>query len=113
LTLQGGIGYLARKFGLACDNVISYEVVTASGEFISVSKDSHQDLFWALKGAGHNFGVVTEFTFQLHDAPQFTSGSIVWPYQPQSAREILQVSLFAPYQKNKQTRTATFLKLFV
>jgi len=91
LTLQGGMGYLCRKFGLSCDNVISYEVVTAAGEIITASKHSHQDLFWALKGAGHNFGVVTEFTFQLHDFPEFTSGTIIWPYETQRAREIFKL----------------------
>jgi FAD/FMN-containing dehydrogenase len=79
LSLGGGIGWLMRKHGLAVDNLVEAEVVTAAGEIIRASADEHPDLFWALRGGGGNFGVVTSFRFALHPVgPIVMAGPVFW-----------------------------------
>jgi FAD/FMN-containing dehydrogenase len=80
LTLGGGIGWLSRTYGLSCDNLLSVDIVTADGQLRRASSDENPDLFWAVRGGGGNFGVVTSFEFQLHQVgPSVLAGLLVWP----------------------------------
>jgi len=88
LTLGGGFGWTTRKFGLTVDNLISADVVTADAKLLRASDKENQDLFWALRGGGGNFGIVTSFEFKLHPlGPEVLSGLIVHPLE--RARELL------------------------
>ncbi len=80
LTLGGGIGWLGRTHGLSCDNLLSVDIVTADGELRTASPDENADLFWAVRGGGGNFGVVTSFDYQLHQVgPSVLAGLLIWP----------------------------------
>jgi len=88
LTLGGGVGWLMRKHGLTVDNLLAVDVVTADGELLRASEDEHPDLFWALRGGGGNFGVVTSFEFRLHSVgPTVVAGPIFW--DASDARDVL------------------------
>jgi FAD/FMN-containing dehydrogenase len=88
LTLGGGSTWLERKFGFACDNLLSVTLTTADGESVTASEDSNSELFWALHGGGGNFGVATELVFRLHELPAATLALLLWP-----AERGLEVSL--------------------
>lgn len=89
LTLGGGIGWLMRKYGLACDNLLSVELVTADGRLVIAREDENPELFWALKGGGGNFGIVTSFEFRLHPVgPVVYGGSVA--FAPEHRRAVLE-----------------------
>jgi FAD/FMN-containing dehydrogenase len=81
LTLGGGLGHLTRRFGLAIDNLLEAEMVLASGETVRASADEHPDLYWAIRGGGGNFGVVTSFLFRLHRVGTVIGGPTFWPVE--------------------------------
>jgi FAD/FMN-containing dehydrogenase len=86
LTLGGGLGYLTRRFGWTVDNLAEVEIVTADGAVRTASREDNADLFWAIRGGGGNFGVVTRFTYRLHEVgPQVFGGLIAWPFERASA----------------------------
>jgi FAD/FMN-containing dehydrogenase len=88
LTLGGGFGWLTRKHGLTVDNLVAAEMVTADGQRVRASAEENADLFWAIRGGGGNFGIVTQFVFQLHPVgPEVLSGLIVYPFE--QARSVL------------------------
>jgi hypothetical protein len=88
ITLGGGLGYLTRKCGLTIDNLLEAEVVLADGSTVIANEQENTDLFWALRGGGGNFGVVTTFTFQLHEISEVYAGPMFWPLE--QAKEAMQ-----------------------
>lgn len=96
LTTGGGIGFMVRRFGLAIDNLLSAEVVTASGDIVTASPDENPDLFWAIRGGGGNFGIITEFTFRLAPVGSVLGGALVLPATPEVLRGYLEYARHAP-----------------
>ena len=81
-TLGGGMGFLRRKWGLACDNLISVEIVTADGQILRASETEHPDLFWAVRGGGGNFGIITSFEFRLHTlGPEIYGATTIYSFE--------------------------------
>jgi hypothetical protein len=81
LTLGGGVGYLARKYGLTIDNLLEADMVLADGTFVTVNADQNADLFWAIRGGGGNFGIVTSFKFRAHPVKTVFGGPTLWPIE--------------------------------
>jgi FAD/FMN-containing dehydrogenase len=79
LTLGGGLGWLNGRYGLACDNLISADVVTPDGQLLRASTQQNEDLFWGIRGGGGNFGVVTSFEYQLHPVDLVLAGVLSYP----------------------------------
>ena len=96
LTTGGGIGFMVRKYGLAIDNLLAAEVVTAAGEIVTTSADEHPDLFWAIRGGGGNFGIVTEFTYRLASVGQILGGELLLPASREVVRGYLDYVASAP-----------------
>ncbi|GAC1476173.1 MAG: FAD-binding oxidoreductase [Candidatus Dormibacteraceae bacterium] len=104
LTLGGGIGYLARGFGLSCDNLVSADVVTADGRFLIASEKENADLFWALRGGGGNFGVVTTLEFRVHPVKDIYGGPMF--FELKHIRDIL--AFYREYIANAPEQMGVF-----
>jgi FAD/FMN-containing dehydrogenase len=96
ITLGGGVGFLSRKHGLTVDNLLAAEVVTAGGELLRTDSETHPDLFWAIRGGGGNFGVVTRFQFRLHELPQVLGGMLMLPATPEVVASLVAQASAAP-----------------
>jgi hypothetical protein len=110
LTLGGGFGYLTRRFGWTVDNLAEVQVVTADGQLRTANRDQHPELFWALRGGGGNFGVVTRFTFRLHPVgPTITGGLTIW--SAERAEEVLAAYRDLTESAPRELTAATIVRL--
>jgi FAD/FMN-containing dehydrogenase len=120
LTLGGGMGWLARQYGLSCDNVLAFEMVTADGDIVHASQGENADLYWGLRGGGGNFGVVTEFEFRLHEVgtaalltelsfPLDAAGSVLRTWRDLSAEAPRQATFTAGLPGDQDVVTVGFV----
>jgi len=109
LTTGGGFGYLSRRYGLACDNLISADVVTADGRLLVASATENSDLFWAIRGGGGNFGIVTSFEFRLHPVAHVYAGPIL--YSLDQAGEVL--GLFRDFMRTAPREFSAFFAFLI
>ena len=96
ITLAGGIGFLVRKYGLTIDDLLAAEVVTAEGEIVQTSEESEPDLFWAIRGGGGNFGVVTRLQLRLHEISEIVGGMVILPATPEVITGFMEAAEAAP-----------------
>ena len=96
ITLAGGIGYLTRKYGMTIDSVLGAEIVTAGGEVLQVNDESHPELFWAIRGGGGNFGVVTRFRYRIHPVRQILGGLLMLPVTADVIVRLMEAADAAP-----------------
>ena len=101
-TLGGGVGWLSRKLGFAADNLLRVDIVTADGRLLRASADEHPDLFWALRGGGGNFGVVTALEFRLHPVTRVYAGTATFPLA-RAAETLARYRDWAPSQPDELT----------
>lgn len=98
ITLGGGVGFLVRKYGLTIDNLLAADIVTADGQLLRIDSQNHPDLFWAIRGGGGNFGVVTRYMFQLHEVKDVTGGLLILPATPGVIEGFIQEATKAPHE---------------
>jgi FAD/FMN-containing dehydrogenase len=96
LTTGGGIGYLIRRDGMTIDSLLAAEIVTVDGQLLHVDAQTHPDLFWAIRGGGGNFGVVTRFQYRLHELPAFVGGMLLLPATPETIAGFISAAEVAP-----------------
>ena len=96
ITLSGGVGLLVRRFGLTIDDLLAAEIVTADGELLRIDERTDPDLFWAIRGGGGNFGVVTRFRFRFHELPSVVGGILILPATPDVVASFVEAAVDAP-----------------
>ena len=109
LTLGGGFGHLTRRYGLSCDNVISADMILADGKAVTASATENQDLFWAIRGGGGNFGIVTSFTFKLHPVKTVYAGPVFYPLGQTSAA----LQFFGDFMKTAPRELSAFFAFLI